>query len=296
MEINETMVRDFLLRQIANKNKRLSGMFKTAFASFRRAYNDGFGEILNWFVGGNQEPMQIIYEHMDRNPKTKLAAYNYFDIPTLISYDKFLGKILQEADIRSKENGHYSVSNSDYSYAFGSAKSWLRGNAYEAETGFYSRTQPVTLARNEEGRLDPRKTMSPQTFEKKYTYTECLRQIDKYNQRQELIRNGIDPDAMEEETIEYTYKGKKLTLAIRSKEYYTDAQGSGLTYIKAIGKEGMLIATYDAAGNIYEGDLYDLDGELVFVDGGGAEFFANASEFGTGRPLVLAAEDDSLER
>jgi len=280
MDINETQIRDYLQRMIANKNKRLSGMYKGAFASNRRIYNAGFGEVVDFFVSGDMSgSIKTILNDMDRNPKKHYAYYNYFDIDTLYSYDKYLGKILQEIDIRATSlNRGKHVTCSDIAYGFDRAKNWIRDNANTEETGYYNRNKPVAIARVDVGgikSLNPKKAPTQESFDKKYHAEECKRQLNLYLSRRELLREGYD----ESEMIPFEFMKQNFYLVEKKKDYYTTEEGRGITSIMAVGKEGQLYRTFDGSGEIYSGNIYSQDGELVEMNGGGEEFIPNAKYF-----------------
>lgn len=286
MQYNEDMIRDYLLRRIARKNKRISGCLKQVVKSNRGSYNVGFNEILGFFAGGlDGTTMTQIFDHMDRNQTKRFAPYNYFDIDTLNAYDTYLQTILSETDLVAHSNGHKWSTAQDFHKGFMSAKSiWREGmRKSNHANGYYNYSRPITVAKGREGGytvLKPKKPMTEEQFEKKYNEGECAKQLYAYLQ---MKHYGIDVFAqaeVEQETIEreqysYIHRGRLLKLDVLKKEYYTDIEGRGLTSITAEGREGRLYTTNYNDGRVYDGDLYDLDGRLVQVDGGGQVFYEN---------------------
>ena len=285
MQYNEDMMRDYLLRKIARKNKRISGCLKQVVKSNRGSYNIGFNEILGFFAGGLEtDAMRQIFDHMDRNQTKRYAPYNYFDIDTLNSYDTYLQTILSETDIVAHRNGHYRATAVDFHKGFASAKSVWRENIRKsnASNGYYNYTRPITIARTVQNGyrvFAPKKPMTDEQFAKKYNENECAKELYAYL---EMKHHGIDVyakpvavDETQQETYSFKYRGLPLTLDVISKEYYTDIEGTALTSITAEGKEGRLYTTIYNDGRVYNGDLYDFDGNVVQVDGGGQVFYEN---------------------
>ena len=88
----------------------------------------------------------------------------------------------------------------------------------------------------------------------------------------EMKHNGRDIFATAEvpkkrPVYRFEYKGATLELEVLQQKYYTDIEGRGLTSIVAEGREGRLYTTNYNDGRVYDGDLYDRDGNLVEVDG-----------------------------
>ena len=284
MQYNEDMIRDYLLRRIARKNKRISGCLKQVVKSNRGSYNVGFNEILGFFAGGlDGSTMTQIFDHMDRNQTKRFAPYNYFDIDTLNSYDTYLQTILTETDLVAHANGHKWSTAQDFHRGFASAKSiWREGMRKSSHSnGYYNSSRPVTVVKGKSNGytvLNPKKTMTEEQFAKKYNEGECAKQLYAYLQMKHYgidVYAKEDQEPVEREKYSYIYRGRLLKLDVLKKEYYTDIHGSGLTSITAEGREGRLYTTNYNDGRVYDGDLYDLDGRLVQVDGGGQVFYEN---------------------
>jgi hypothetical protein len=286
MQYNEDMIRDYLLRKIARKNKRISGCLKQVVKSNRGSYNVGFNEILGFFAGGlDGTTMTQIFDHMDRNQTKKYAPYNYFDIDTLNSYDTYLQTILTETDLVAHSNGHKWSTAQDFHKGFAVAKSvWREGMRKSTHAnGYYNYSKPVSVVKGRQGGytvLSPKKPMTEEQFEKKYNEGECAKQLYAYLQKKHygidvLVEAEVEKEPIEREKYSYIHRGRLIKLDVLKKEYYTDIEGRGLTSITAEGREGRLYTTNYNDGRVYDGDLYDLDGRLVQVDGGGQVFYEN---------------------
>ena len=283
MQYNEDMIRDYLLKRIAKKNRRISGALKEVVKSNRGSYNNGFNEILGFFANGlNGDTMMQIFDHIESNPTKRYSPYHYFDIDTLNAYDTYLQKILTETDVVAYALGHKRSTASDFHKGFAEAKSVWRGLAREksSKNGYYNASRPVTVVKTRKNgitMLSPKKPLTDEQFAKKYNEGECAKELYAYLQ---MKHRGIDVYAPTEEPkkrdiYRFDYRGRTLELDILEKDYYTDIEGRGLTSIVAEGREGRLYTTNYNDGRVYNGDLFDLDGELVEVDGGGQVFYEN---------------------
>lgn len=277
MSINQDMIRAYLLRDIANKNSRLSGLMISRLTS-SNDYKIGFNEILHFFAGGKNAITLDIINNRNNDINKEYAAYYFFDVDTLIAYNQYLQSIISEIDVATYESGHKRASAMDYNKGLKIAQKKLLEQAGTIETGFYNKTNPITLQykyKDGKRQLDPQKPMSKEQFDKKYNIFFCRKEVEKYLEAKRAMKALKAPAKQGLGTIDYTYRGKKLTLDIVKKEYYTDIEGSGLHYVVAKNNVGTLMGTYNVDGSVYHGDLYDREGRLVEVDGGGEEFFEN---------------------
>ncbi len=284
-QFNQDMIRDYLLKRIAKKNKRISGALKEVVKSNRGSYNNGFNEILGFFANGlNGETMTQIFEHIEENQSKRYSPYHYFDVDTLNAYDTYLQRILTETDVVAYGLGHKKTTASDFHRGFAEAKSVWRSLAREksSKNGYYNSSKPITVVetrRNGVTELSPKKPLIDEQFAKKYDEVECSKELYAYLQ---MKHKGIDVSTpveqpKEREQYSFDYRGRTLRLEVISKEYYTDIEGRGLTSITAEGREGRLYTTNYNDGRVYNGDLFDFDGNLVQVDGGGQVFYENKS-------------------
>ncbi len=303
MQYNEEMLRAYLLRRVARKNRRISGALKQVVKSNKGSYNNGFNEILSFFCDGlNTETMNEIFNHIENNQKKRYAVYHYFDVDTLNAYDTYLQRILTETDVAAYNVGHKFATASDFSRGFKEAKSVWRGLCRErsSKNGYYNISRPVKTAKTVRDGitvLDPKKPMSDEQFAKKYDETECAKELFAYLEmkhhgrdvtaklttepspkqevKKEVVskKNETPTQAKKPEIYMFKYKGEVIPLEVIEKDYFVDEQGTGVTKIVAEGKEGRLYTTHYPDGAIYEGDLYDYDYRLVEVDGGGQVFY-----------------------
>jgi len=282
MAIDKKKLRAFLLREIASSNKRITSLMYSEAKSRRDCYNSGFNEILTRFAGDEySESMKIIYNDIARNPKKSYAAYNYFDVDTLICYRAYLQSIITEVEGIALENRHRYPTGRDFRAGLNRVSDNLLKNEISGSAGLYDFKSPVKIAYSTESgsrKLDPQKALSREVFQKKYNYYDCKRELDEYikvkfDERVKSKRSQEFATEEDREFIEYRYKGQKHKLVVNSKEYYSDEDGKGVVWIRASGKIGTLYGTYYSSGEVYNGDLYDYDGNVVEVDGGGEVFY-----------------------
>ena len=296
MKIDEKMVRAFLLREVANCNRRIVGIVKDCSKSNREVYNTCFNDIFFNFGGSrNNQPQASAYEHMSANPKKSYSIYNYFDIDTLIAYRKYLENIINGVDVKLMKDNRRRATSRDLRESLSESRSLLRSRPGEAITGYYDVKRPVVLAKKKDKdgtHLDPVKPLSREVFDKKYDWKECREELKKY------ISSKHMEEYQEEsyDTIEYNYKGVKLVLEVKSRNYYADAEGRGIVSLRAGAKEGMLFGSYYNDGTIYTGDFYNLDGELVESDCGGEYFYENTQEFEKTRKLLEANKSNKKSK
>ena len=289
MQYNEDMIRDYLLKRIARKNRRISGALREVVKSNRGSYNNGFNEILGFFANGlNGETMTQIFEHIENNQTKRYSPYHYFDIDTLNAYDTYLQRILTETDVVAYGLGHKKTTASDFHRGFAEAKSVWRDLAREksSKNGYYNASRPVSVVKGKRNGitvLSPKKPLTDEQFAKRYNEGECAKQLYAYLEMKHRGRDVFAPveEAKKREVYRFDYRGRTLELDVLEKDYYTDIEGRGLISITAEGREGRLYTTNYNDGRVYDGDLYDLDGNLVQVDGGGQVFYENKNFFDT---------------
>jgi hypothetical protein len=295
MEYNVDEIRAYLLRMIANKNHRLSGMIDGAnkFTSNRdpqkaKSYHDVFNKVAETFAGrSNTLDLEQIYEHIQANPKSRFNVYNYFDVDTLVAYNEYLTKFLSMVDLRAYECGRRRATMEDFSYGFSEVGKWLQATAGKEESGFYDKMRPMRIAKKrfkDKMIFNPQKPLSQSAFDKKYNAKACEQSLKNYLQDKhgQKVTSVKDP-----EYIEYTYKGESFRLPVVSKEYYTDQDARGVVDIVASGREGRLYRTEYSSGEIYKGDLYDFEGNIVQIDVGGEDFYPNSTYWKAKEPKIV---------
>lgn len=183
----------------------------------------------------------------------------------------------------------------------------------------YNHARPITLM-YKSGKLNPEKPMTDTAFDKKYNIDDCVREVELYKKEKSTGQTSQTPQTLQvskapQEQVKSTqkrgevakmvaekqksntskyidlgymdfkYKGNLLKLHINKREFFTDIQGRGIVRIDAENEYGRLFGCYYNDGRVYNGDLYDRDGEVAEVDGGGVMFYPSKN-----KPL----EDKSL--
>lgn len=286
-QFNEEMIRDYLLKSIAKKNRRISGALKEVVKSNRSSYNNGFNEILGFFTSGlNGNTMLQIFEHIDNNSTKRYSPYHYFDIDTLNAYNEYLKTILSETDVAAYLFGHKRSTASDFQRGFAEAKRTWRelANEKSSKNGYYNLGRPVGVVTVRSAGvtvLSPKKPLTDEQFNKRYNETECVNELRayleyKYNSKE---TSASGRDVKKRDVYSFFYRGRPLELEVLERDYYTDIEGSRLTSITAEGKEGRLYTTNYDDGKVYEGDLYDKNGNLIEANAGGQIFYENKSYY-----------------
>ena len=86
MDFDEKMLRDYLLRMIADANTRASRVlyFDMKAGGMRGVLELGMDNISDFFTGGKFSPvMREIDRYKESRPKSNLAPYYFFDLNTL---------------------------------------------------------------------------------------------------------------------------------------------------------------------------------------------------------------------
>ena len=273
---NQDLLRKFLLRDIANKNNRITGFLNKQVRT-GSSYNDGFNEILHFFAGGkNSQVLDAINEHRETKEGKKFASYNYFDIDTLIAYNDYLQSIISEVDVVSYENGRKTASLTDYRKGLQLAQKKLRDRAGTRETGYYNPARPISLMyRYREGKreLFPIATPSKEAFERSCNVYTCRRAVELYLEQKLQAKSKSRSTHPAPEYISHIHNGRKLRLLVNKKLYYCDEQGAGIKYIEASSKDGQLFGTYRDNGSVYVGPVYDHDMRLIDAYSEGVTFY-----------------------
>jgi len=283
MQFDEKKLRAFLLRQVANCNRRIVGIMHDKKTSNRSQYNGGFNEILTTFAGGMYTPaLNIIFDNMSANPQKRYSPYNYFDIDTLYAFYKFLNNVIAETDANAYLYGRKYSTAQDFSVGIKNARKILENGHQKKETGYYNKNNPITLAytnKNGVKILNPEKSMTQEAFDKKYNYYECKKELEEYVSFKhspapiQLAEPPLNEDFDSADVIEFKHDGTLHKLRVDKREYYTGAQGEPVISIEASADIGTLYAVYNVDGSVYRGDLYDQDGNFLEHDAGGETFF-----------------------
>lgn len=291
MEIDTVALSKYLKRLIAEKNRVIGGMSHNFLTESRDLRNDIYRQFAR---GGND--LYLIDRDIAYRGKRDISIYNYFDLDTLIAYNKYLDLIIRTMDSNKRFCNRNYFTPKDMGLAIKvQVPKYCLEHAGEVSTGFYNPTHPITPLRDEDGKLTYEKTPDKRSFEKKYGLTKMQDMLDEYidtkvlaMQEKQSKKEDIAQEKQSPDTIEYV-KTKKannskksmdeemdilslFTLNIHGKKYnishvekYFDSNFSPVNYIVGVSDSGRfkVIGFVDIEGNEYTGDAYSADGEIV---------------------------------
>ena len=149
--------------------------------------------------------------------------------------------------------------------------------AGKKETGFYDIHCPIRTLTDENGRVKYERTPDKKSFEKKYKIKDLEEMLSKYVASKH--KSQYVPTKTQENPLRtnYTQRPKEKVKGIDFIEYdgenfdiykvslYLDLFGSPIKYIEGQSDNGRQIrGFFDMAGEVYQGDLYDTDGNFVY--------------------------------
>ena len=271
----------YMMKKISENHELVKGLIAEASNNARdfAVYNH---EILNKFMGGINTPeYKEIKEHKERF-KLKCAYYNYFDFETLCAYNRFLEKIIEYARREARDKGG-RVTTTVLNNSIDEASKFLLRNINKE--GMYYYKGYAKLARKENGyALNPTKTTKMEIdplMERLYMDYISKYFNDKYRKREvkvvedvpmveELKTKNVVEDIVEDiqvenefEIFEYSYRGKKLPLKIFKQDYFFSEEGYPIRRIHAASEWGELIACLDQNNEVYCGNLYDDESNIL---------------------------------
>lgn len=278
MDLHEKKIRDTLLRFIAEKNKKISSYIHMVYDKDFKGYSFMHNYILSTFVGNSKLYTEIneLIEKYNR----KFGAHNYFDIETLYSYDKYLENIL---DLLQRAGSSLNITK--MGVIIKDVGLSLKKNANTKESGYYNLDAPVKFSKkllDNNFVLDPRITINEETFEKKYnkSSSSCKREVEGYIEFKKHPELYAEHDSLMKEYLEsaefidYVIKNddgenfEKIQLLVKSKENYFDEMGNEVTVYTAKSSRGTLYTTRDRQNQVYNGMLFDDEGEVVDMESG----------------------------
>lgn len=189
----------------------------------------------------------IMYRHKGK------AVYNYFDLDTLISYGRFLQKVQDNMYMASYGRARNKITSKDISDSVNMARDFMVKNGGTFATHFYNPNKPISCNKDIYNRLDPRSTMTPTNFKKKYDESVCEEALNEY------LDFGLE-------------HGKLITLGdkkyeVISQENYYGIGDMPIRYIRAGRRDSMILGYMDMENRLYSGKVFKLeDDEMVYVD------------------------------
>jgi len=176
LEKDDKKALEYYLRYIASQhNKKISGLCGIG------EHSTIFNKLVERFCVGslnNSTVLEKIYYFMGKETFGKdLRPYAFFDIDTLIAYNKYLEKV------RTYAKGGTSVSRAiDLAM-----KDMLSSATPIEENGYYNIKKPVGLRMDEDNsQIHPLKRLPSKSFESRYNFSYCENLYDDYLQEREL--------------------------------------------------------------------------------------------------------------
>lgn len=261
---DEQILRHYLRRLIAEKNlefSKKSYKFKDYAGSMRANIFGKFarGNCGTFDITESNHNFQIIKEHINKTGK-RLSPYNYFDLDTLIAYNAYLGKVLDNIDfIRERSQRHYYIM-SDFSTAIDyTTPKYFLANAGKEETGYYDVKCPIRVLRGESGELMPERTLDAQELARKCNVDKCEEKLQRYLEERHPKEKSVD----KKEDYDFIYKRRKYKIA--SQKHYLDENNSPIRYIVAdcVEDDAYLMGYFDMEMNEFFGCVYDTEGKFV---------------------------------
>ncbi|MBE5736171.1 MAG: hypothetical protein E7356_02280 [Clostridiales bacterium] len=208
MDFDEKMLREYLLREIADCNSKLKPLiWRVVKDGDSPSYQALKNEIKSGFVDRSkpsEESMQRIDDYRNSTGRN-YSAYYFFDLKTLTSYYVYLKTILEGCLVQNLRN-FGAEEEYDYKKLRGAAKyvkDMYRRLPGHKCTGGYSSYSPVSLAYKYEGGvyvLDPYKPLTEEKFNSLYNRNDAEEMFEKY--LEELCPESQTLEEFVKETIE----------------------------------------------------------------------------------------------
>lgn len=175
-EINVELLRKYLRRCIAENNKKIGGICKNFVAEGRAFRNDIYRE----FARGSDYLYRIDRDIAYRGKKD-VAIYNYFDLDTLIAYNKYLEAIIQCTEQNRFRAGRKYSTPRDISVAIHEqVPKYFIFHKREECTGFYDPEDTITPLVDDRGHLAYERTPDKRAFESKHNEYQLYQMLADY--------------------------------------------------------------------------------------------------------------------
>lgn len=244
----EKMLKAYMRRQVSGMGTYLNQRAYALGIEPRQMYNL-INESFASPRGGKREdgPLGIIDEDMEFKHKNS-AVYNYFDLDTLISYGRFLQKVVETIEKTSYGRFRNRITTREFTDAINVSREWLVKNSGTELTHGYNPNRPIGYLKDENGRLAPEGTMSLKDFDKKYTEEACEKALEDY------IEFGLEHGKI------ISFDGKRFAVN-EKKTYRTYPEEYDVNFIRASGRAGEIWGYVDLDDRPYYGNVYTFDGD-----------------------------------
>lgn len=263
-------LRKYLKRKIAEKNIVFNGMsykFKEQSKRMRNNIYLTFARGKNSSYDMTTSNLNLKYIREDISIAHKdLSPYNYFDLDTLIAYDKYLEIVIDEIyNSREKRGRSYFVIDDFSSVIERIAPEYLISHAGEKETGFYNINCPIQTLQNSFGKITYERTPDKRAFEKNNSKSECEKLLSKYLKEKHSTQEN-DIQKKEEEISEPDFYLKNIGFWIENEQNFLDENNYPIKYIVASSQDNKthVCGFFDISMNVYHGDVYDFEMNIVY--------------------------------
>lgn len=277
----------YMLRRIADKNKLFGGQTSKFVSDAKLLRND----IYRRFAGGSKW-LGEIYADIESSGK-KIAPYNYFNLDTLIAYDRFLECVMNVAKSNKAAANRYYYKPMDFDRAINrDVPRYFDAYNGKKESGYYDREHPIVPLKKD-GHLTFQKTPDKKSFEEKYPLWYLNKLASNYNI--ERHSKGAKTDEFLDESTDVLLGDDDLEdmypkQIICGREYYVidnkPYMGDNyypIQYVRGNSLDGRVeVAGYiNMEGDEYIGRVYDFEGNvLVESMDSGLDFYVNGKKVG----------------
>ncbi len=283
------VLRKYMLRRIADKNKLFSGQTSKFLDDAKLLRNDMYSR----FAGGSKYLGEIYADIESRG--TKMAPYNYFDLDTLISYDRFFECVLNCAKTNKSVANRYYYKAMDFDRAINrDVPRYFDAYSGKKESGYYNRECPIILFQKD-GRLAFSRTPDKKSFEEKYPLWYLNNLLSDYNRErfsERITRANTAVEAIEdtldsmEDDLDDLYPGQmvcgKEYRVFDNKSYLGDSDYP-IQYVRGSSLDGRVevVGYVNIEGDEYIGRVYDFDGNVLCesVDSG-LDYYVDGKKVG----------------
>lgn len=278
------ILRKYLKRRIAEKNLVFSGItykYKEDSKRMRSAIFKNFARGKGSYFDSSVGNVNYKYICQDiQNNKRTVSPYNYFDLDTLIAYDKYLEYIIDELyNTREKAQRGYFLMGDFASVIDEKAPKFLSKFAGSKLSGYYNADATIKTLVDENGKIAYERTPDKKTFEKKYTKSQCADLLKEYLEIKHPEKNVVENGDSEDESLE-TMEFNDITFYIIDQKIYMNFEGFPIKYISAKGTKTntILKGFFNMSGKVYHGDVYSTDGEFLYSkDESGVALFGDGA-------------------
>lgn len=263
VQIDEVALRKYLKRCIAEKNKVINGLCRNFVYEGRTFRKDIYRE----FARGNNN-LYRIDKDINYRGKKDISIYNYFDLDTLISYNKYLETIIRTVEAnKTNARRQYTTPRDMYIAIHQQVPKHFIFHKNEPVTGFYNPEDTIHTLVDDQGKLTYERTPDKRSFDKQYDVRVLSQMLDAYIDEKFAYISCTQEDE-EEDLAEYyicTMKIFNKDFNISRIEDYFDSDFAPIRYVEGETDNNRysIRGFVDMNGDEYCGDAYNDEGEIM---------------------------------